>query len=91
MSLVKTYDPMDGVRAFHMLFFSLYHSQKDSRLTVFLTESKRVFHVLILSVLRSGTATRLAIFLTDRLQRTAPVTRATLLFWSLCAHTYIRH
>ena len=36
-----------------MSFLSLYFSQKDSRLTVFLTKGKRVFRVLILSLVRS--------------------------------------
>ena len=37
-----------------MSFLSLDRSQKDSRLTVFLTEGKRVFYVSILSLVRSG-------------------------------------
>ena len=39
--------------AFHMPFLSLDFSQKDSRLTVFLTKGERVFQVSILSLFRS--------------------------------------
>ena len=34
---------------------------------------------------------RLAVFLMDRLPRTVPVLRTTLLFWYLCVRTYVRH
>ena len=37
-----------------MSFFYLNRSQNDSRLTVFLTESKRIFHVSIFYLVRSG-------------------------------------
>ena len=44
----------DGVTAFHVSFLSLYCSQNDSCLNVFITEGKRIFHVLVLSLVRLG-------------------------------------